>query len=65
MDGLRDIFLVLAAMLAIGGAAWVIVLEFGSSAERRLVSRLRDVIEVLLPPLLVTVLVALVWLETL
>lgn len=65
MDELRDLFMVLAAMLTVGGAAWIIVLEFGSSAERRLVSRLRDAVEVLLPPVLVTVLVALVWLERL
>jgi hypothetical protein len=65
MDTLRDVFLVLAALLTVGGAAWVIALEFGSSAERRLVSRLRDALEVLLPAVLVTVLVAIVWLETL
>jgi len=41
----------------------VVVLELGSSAERRLVSRLRDVVEVLLPPALALVLVWIVWFD--
>lgn len=61
MDTLRDIFLVLGVFLAIAGSVAVVVLEFGSSAERRLVSVARDSIEVLLPPVLTIVLVWLVW----
>jgi hypothetical protein len=62
MDTLRAIFMILGALLAVGGSVAVVALEFGSSAERRLVSRLRDTIEVLLPPVAVVVLVWLVWL---
>ena len=63
MDGLRDVFMILAGVLVLAGSVAVVVLEFGSAAERRLVSRLRDVVEVLLPPLLALVLVWIVWLD--
>ena len=63
MDGLRDIFMILAGVLVLAGSVAVVVLEFGSSAERRLVSRLRDAVEVLLPPLLALVLVWIVWFD--
>ena len=61
MDGLRDVFMVLAAILVAGGCIAVVLLEFGSAAERRLVSPLRDALEVLLPPTLALVLVWVVW----
>lgn len=51
-------FLVLGAALVLGGSIATLWLEFGSSTQRRLVSRGRDSFEVVLPPLLV---VALVW----
>ena len=63
MDGLRDVFMVLAAILVVGGCVAVVLLEFGSAAERRLVSRLRDSVEVLLPPALALVLVWIVWFD--
>ena len=63
MDGLRDVFMVLAAILVAGGCVAVVLLEFGSAAERRLVSRLRDAVEVLLPPALALVLVWIVWFD--
>ena len=63
MDVLRDVFMVVAAILVACGCVAVAVLEFGSSAERRLVSRLRDVVEVLLPPALALVLVWIVWFD--
>lgn len=63
MATLRDVFMVLAAVLVVVGSLGVVVLELGSSSERRLVSRLRDTVEVLLPPILVIVLAWLVWLE--
>lgn len=63
MDGVRDVFMILAALLVAGGCVAVVVLEFGSAAERRLVSRARDVIEVLLPPALALALVWIVWFD--
>lgn len=63
MATLRDVFMVLAAVFVVVGSLGVVVLELGSSSERRLVSRLRDTVEVLLPPILVIVLAWLVWLE--
>ena len=63
MNGLRDAFMIVAAFLVAGGCVAVVVLEFGSSAERRLVSRVRDVVEVLLPPALALVLVWIVWFD--
>ena len=63
MDTVRAVFMVLGAALVVGGAIGVVVLEFGSAGERRLVSRLRDTIEVLVPPAAVVLLVWLVWLE--
>jgi hypothetical protein len=63
MDGLRDVFMIVAALLVIGGSVAVVVLEFGASSERRLVSPVRDVIEVLLPPALALVLVWIVWFD--
>ncbi len=63
MDGLRDAFMIAAAVLVAGGAVAVVMLEFGSSAERRLGSRLRDAVEVLLPPLLALALVWVVWFD--
>jgi hypothetical protein len=63
MGGLRDVFMVLAAILVAGGCVAVVLLEFGSAAERRLVSRLRDAVEVLLPPALALALVWIVWFD--
>jgi hypothetical protein len=63
MDALRDVFMVIAGIMVAIGCAAVVVLEFGSSAERRLVSRLRDAVEVLVPPLLAFALVWIVWLD--
>ena len=63
MDGTRDVFLVLAAVLIVLGSVTVVALEFGSTAKRRLVSHLRDTLEVLLPPVLMIVLLWLVWLD--
>jgi len=63
MGTLRNVFLVVGGILVVAGSVAVVALEFGSAAERRLVSRLRDTIEVLLPPLMVLVLVWLVALE--
>lgn len=63
MDGARDVFLVLAAVLICLGSVTVVALELGSSAKRRLVSHLRDTVEVLLPPVLVILLFWLVWLD--
>ena len=60
MDSVRDIALVAAALLIVAGLVGVVVLELGSE-ERRLVGRTRDVVEVLLPPVLTAVLVGLVW----
>ena len=60
MDALRDISLVAAAALIVLGLVGVVVLEFGS-AERRLVGRWRDTIEVLLPPVLTVVLLGVIW----
>lgn len=51
-------FLILGAVLVIGGSVATLWLEFGSSAQRRLVSPGRDILEVLMPPLLV---LALLW----
>ncbi len=62
MDLLRDVFMIVAAMLVVFGSAAVVTLEFGSATRRRLVSRLRDAVEVLLPPVLAVVLVGIVWL---
>jgi hypothetical protein len=63
MDAARDVFLVLAAVLICLGSVTVVALELGSSAKRRLVSHLRDTVEVLLPPVLVIFLFWLVWLD--
>ena len=63
MDTARDVFLILAAALIVLGSATVVVLEFGSSAKRRLVSPARDVVEVLLPVASVLLLLWLVWLD--
>ena len=63
MDWLRDVFMVVAAILVAGGCVAVVVLEFGSTAQRRLVSRLRDVVEVLLPPALALGLTWIVWFD--
>ena len=63
MAGLRDVFMIVAGVLVLAGSLAVVVLEFGSSAERRLVSGVRDVVEVLLPPLLALVLVWIVWFD--
>lgn len=63
MDTARDVFLILAAGLILLGSVMVVALEFGSSAKRRLVSPLRDAVEVLLPPALVVLLLWLVWLD--
>ena len=60
---LRDVFMVVAAILIGGGCVAVVALEFGSSEQRRLVSRPRDVVEVLLPPALALVLVWIVWFD--
>jgi len=63
MDTAREVFLVLAALLIVIGSATVAVLELGSSAKRRLVSPARDVLEVLLPAVLILLLLWLVWLD--
>ena len=63
MDVARDVFLVLAAVLIVFGSVTVVALELTSSAKRRLVSPVRDAIEVLLPPALVLALLLLVWLD--
>ncbi len=63
MATLRDVFLVIAVAMVVVGSVAVVVLEFGSSSERRLVSRMRDTVEVLLPPILVVGLAWLVWIE--
>ena len=60
MDMVRDIAMVLAALLIVVGMAWAVFLELGSS-QRRLVGRARDLSEVLLPPVLTLVLLAAVW----
>ena len=60
MDMVRDIAMVLAALLIAVGLAWVVFLELGSF-ERRLVGRARDLSEVLLPPVLTLVLLGVVW----
>jgi ribosomal protein L18E len=63
MEGARDVFLVVAAVLIVFGSMTIVALEFGSSAKRRLVSYGRDAIEVLLPPVLILLLLWLVWLD--
>jgi len=63
MDLLREVFLIVGAFMVVAGSVAVVVREFASSAQRRLVSPWRDAIEVMLPPLMVIVLVWLVWLE--
>ncbi|MCP3977574.1 MAG: hypothetical protein GY720_24075 [bacterium] len=63
MAGLRDGFLVLAAILVVVGSIAIVALEFGSASQRRLVGRVRDTVEVLLPPILMSLLAWLVWVE--
>ena len=63
MATLRDVFMVVGAVMAVVGSVAIVALEFSSSSERRLVSRFRDTVEVLLPPVLMVVLTWLVWLE--
>ena len=63
MDAARDVYLILAAVLIAVRSVTVVALELTSSAKRRLVSPMRDAIEVLLPPVLVLVLLWLVWLD--
>lgn len=60
MDLARNISLAAAALLIVGGLAAVVTLEL-SRAERRLVGRFRDIVEVLAPPVLTMVLLAAVW----
>ena len=63
MEGARDVFVVVAAVLILFGSLTVVALEFASAEKRRLVSHLRDAIEVLLPPALILLLLWLVWLD--
>ena len=63
MEAARTVFLILAAALIVLGSVTVVALELTSTAKRRLVSPMRDAIEVLLPPALVLVLLLLVWLD--
>ncbi len=60
MDVARDISLMAAALLIIAGLVAVVTLELRNE-ERRLVGRLRDTVEVLLPPVLTVLLLGLVW----
>lgn len=60
MDPVRDLALVVAALLIGAGLVLAAVLEL-SAADRRLVGRARDTVEVLLPPALTVLLVGAVW----
>ena len=55
-------FFVVAAFLVIGGLVAVALVEL-TAEQRRLVGRLRDVVEVLLPVVATAALVYLVWLR--
>ena len=63
MEAARGIYMVVAGALVIGGSIAVVALELASSAKRRLVSPLRDTIEVVLPPVLMLALLWAVWLD--
>ncbi len=63
MEGARDVFLVVAAVLIVLGSVTIVALELASAGKRRLVSHARDAFEVLLPPALILVLLWLVWLD--
>lgn len=60
MDTVENVFLILAAAMIVAGSVAIAWLEFGSVKQRRLVSPIRDVFEVLLPVVLVIVLALLV-----
>jgi hypothetical protein len=60
MDGVRDIALVVAGLTIVFGLVAIVTLELRNE-DRRLVGRARDLVEVLLPPLLTAVLLGLVW----
>lgn len=60
MDLVRDFSLIVAALFIGGGLVAVVTLELRNE-ERRLVGKFRDVVEVLMPPVLTAVLLGLVW----
>ncbi|NND02299.1 MAG: hypothetical protein HKN91_05880 [Acidimicrobiia bacterium] len=60
MDVVRDIALLVAGVAIVAGLIAIVTLEL-RNRERRLVGRMRDAIEVLLPPLLTAMLLGLVW----
>ncbi len=60
MAAAGDAFLIVGGLLIVLGSIGIVILELGAAPQRRLVSRLRDAFEVLLPPTLVVALLVLV-----
>ncbi|MEA2058317.1 MAG: hypothetical protein U9O63_06325 [Actinomycetota bacterium] len=61
MEPLGVVALVFGTLLIVGGMGVVAWRELATHPERRLVGRLRDVIEVLLPVIGIVILVAITW----
>ena len=59
--GLERAALIVASIIVVGGMAAIVAREFGTIPERRLVGRLRDAVEVLLPFVGALMLVIAVW----